>query len=105
MLKHPSAQEVIGHRESIFTRHGIPAQVISNNGPQYSSDTFAEFAKEYQFQYLTSTSLYPQGNGEVERAVRTVKERLGEKNPYLALLSYPVTALAVGYSPSELLVS
>jgi transposase InsO family protein len=30
-----------------FSFHLIPAEVISDNGPQYSSREFQEFAKEY----------------------------------------------------------
>ena len=46
------------------------------------------------------------GNGEVERAVRTVKELLyAAQYPYSALRIYRSTPLANGYSPAELLMS
>ena len=44
------SDEVIVHTKSIFTRHGIPEIVVSNNGPQYSSEAFAKFARKYQTQ-------------------------------------------------------
>ena len=46
---------------------------MSDNGTQYSCDAFSEFAREYQFRHLTSSPLYPQSNGEAERAVKTIK--------------------------------
>ena len=49
-LKRTTAEEVIQHTKSIFTRHGIPESVISDNGPQYSADAYKQFAKEYRFQ-------------------------------------------------------
>ena len=37
---------VITHLKSIFARHGIPHTVVSDNGPQYSSSSFATFAEK-----------------------------------------------------------
>ena len=105
LLSRPTAAEVITHLKSIFARHGIPELVMSDNGPQYSCDAFSEFVREYQFRHLTSSPLYPQSNGEAERAVKTIKGLLKkESDPYLALLSYRATPLQTGYNPSELLM-
>ena len=35
---------IVKHMKSIFARHGIPQEVVSDNGPQYSSREFAQFA-------------------------------------------------------------
>ena len=48
-LNRATAEEVITHTKSIFARHGIPEVVISDNGPQYDSEAYATFAKDYQF--------------------------------------------------------
>ena len=40
---------VINHLKSIFARHGIPEVVRSDNGQQYSTNSFDRFAKEYGF--------------------------------------------------------
>ena len=105
LLSRPNVTEVITHLKSMFTRHGIPEIVVSDNGPQYSSEAFADFSKEYQFRHNTSSPGYPQSNGEAERAVKTIKGLLKKGNdPYMALLSYRATPLQIGYSPSELLM-
>ena len=91
--------------KSIFARHGIPEVVVSDNGPQYTSQAFEDFAKDYQFYHQTSSPYYPQSNGEAERAVKTIKELLKKGgDPYKALLAYRTTPTQTGYSPSELLM-
>ena len=37
----------IEHLKSIFAKHGIPQLVVSDNGPQYSSQEFSKFAESY----------------------------------------------------------
>ena len=101
-LTSTTSKDIINHLKSIFSRHGIPERLISDNGPQYSSREFAEFSRLYGFDHITSSPLYPQANGEVERAVSTVKSLIGKsEDPYLAMLATP---LEHGYSPAELLM-
>ena len=89
-----------------MARHGVPEPLVSDNGPQFSSKEFVLFAKDYGFSHVTSSPGHASGNGEVERAVRTVKELLyAAQDPYSDLLNYRSTPLANGYSPAELLMS
>ena len=105
-LHNMSSEEVVFHTRSVFAQHGIPEMVISDNGPQFASDTYARFAREYGFDHVTSSPHYPQCNGEAERAVQTVKSLLRKSgDPFLALLAYRATPLQCGYSPAELLMS
>ena len=101
-----TSSSTINHLKSIFARHGVPETVMSDNGPQYTAAVFKEFAKEYSFTHVTSSPKFPQSNGAVERAVKTVKGLLNKnEDPYLALISYRSTPLENGYSPAELLMS
>ncbi len=80
---------VINILKSIFARYGIPEIICSDNGPQYASQDFANFAESYGFQHLTSSPRYPQNNGQAERTVQTVKRLLKQaSDPYLVLLNY-----------------
>ena len=60
--------------KNVFSRHGIPEVVRSENGPQYSSQEFAAFSKAYSFKHITSSPLYPQSNGQVKRTVDSEKD-------------------------------
>ena len=89
---------VITQVKSAFARHGIPSEVISDNGPQYSSKEFESFAKSWEFKHTTTSPLNPQANGLVEKAVQTVKSLLTKakqdsRDPYLALLEYRNTPI------------
>ena len=104
-LKDQSSARVISVLKELFSTHGIPDIIVSDNGPQFSSDAFRLFTTEYDFVHVTSSPKYPRANGEVERAVRTVKALLRKnEDPYPALLAYRSTPLQNGFSPSELLM-
>ncbi|KAF7659393.1 hypothetical protein LDENG_00298800, partial [Lucifuga dentata] len=103
-LTSTTAAVVIEHLKSIFARHGIPAEVRTDNGPQFTADIFRQFASEWGFVHTTSSPRYPQSNGEAERAVRMVKTMLQKSSdPYLALMAYRAMPLTNGHSPAELL--
>ena len=59
-----SSNNVICHLKSQFAKYGIPDELISDYGPQYSSLAFREFSNNYGFAHTTSSPKYPQENGE-----------------------------------------
>ncbi|VDI07841.1 Hypothetical predicted protein [Mytilus galloprovincialis] len=100
---------VINKLKGTFSRLGIPETVVSDNGPQYSSQEFSEFANKWDFKHVTSSPHYPQSNGLAEKTVQTVKNMFNKckkdgKDPYVALLEYRTTPLDIGYTPSQLLM-
>ena len=104
-LSSTTSSSVIQHMKSILARHGIPETFVFDNGPQFSSMAFTQFALDYGFHHQTSSPNYPQSNGEAERAVQTVKSILNKvTDSYLGLLSYQATPLDNVYSPAELLM-
>ena len=89
----------------MFSRHGIPERVPSDNGPPFDSGEYAKFANDWGFSISTSSPKFPRSNGEVERAVQTAKAILKKgKDQAEALLAYRSTPLACGYSPAQLLM-
>ena len=101
-----SSEGTIAALKAIFARHAIPEIVRSDNGTQYSSDAFREFATVYGFCHLTSSPHYPKSNGLVERAVRSIKKLLRcSTDPQLALLAYRAIPLPwCRLSPAQLLM-
>ena len=68
-----TSKEVIGKLKAHLARHGIPDKVVSDNGPQFTSDAFQKFVDAYEFRHCTSSSDYPQCNGKVENVVKIAK--------------------------------
>ena len=71
---HVTAEEVIAQLRAHWPRE--LQFVISDNGPQFIADAFAQFAKEMTFLHIRIAPHRPQTNGIAERFVRTLKEWL-----------------------------
>ena len=108
-LEDTRSKTIIMHMKSAFARHGIPYEVRSENGPQYTSRDFKDFARKWSFKHTTSSPYNPQGNGLAEKTVQTLKRmlekaRIDGKDPYISLLEYRNTPTDVD-SPAKLLMS
>lgn len=89
---------VIEYNKSIFSGHGIPEIVTSDNGPKFSSKQFAEFAQHYNFQHITSKI-----TGKL-RVKQTIKSRFKKaEDPSMAMLTGQHHFNAKK-SPAELLI-
>ena len=95
---------VIAHLKTIFTRFGIPEVMVSDNGPQFACSETKTFAVSYNFEHITSSPRYPQGNDCLaERAVPIMKKMLTAKDDVdLCLLTTPMPWCR--HSPAELLM-
>ena len=83
--------------------------IDSDNGPEFSSHEFAEFAKQYGFKHITSSPRYPHSNGLAERAVQTAnilkKAKVEGKVFQLGLLAYRNTPIEeIGLSPAQMVM-
>ena len=98
-----NTSQTVSQLKNIFNRHGIPEILFTDNGPQFDSREFKTFSNDWHFEHITSSPKYPQSNGEVERAVQTMKMIMSKsRDKYLALLTYRDTPLHDGYSPAQL---
>ena len=98
---------------SMFAEHGIPAVLVSDNGPSLVSTEFKLFLKKKGIKHITSAPYHPASNGLAERAVRVFKEgikKMGEGSVETKvsrfLLKYRTTSqTTTGETPAELLMN
>lgn len=108
-LSSTKSDTIIAHCKSVFARHGIPFEFMSDNGI-FNSTAFSEFCKLWDIKQTTSSPEYAQSNGQVERSIQSHKKMLkkvleSNGDPYLALLEFRNTPLYYGfYSPAQLLM-
>lgn len=62
-----ATKQVISFLTSVFSRHGNPTTLVSDNGPQFASPEFAAFLKEKNIKYIRVSVYYPAANGAIER--------------------------------------
>ena len=95
--------------KELFTEHGIPEVIQTDNGPQFASHLFAEFTKDWNIDHTQSSPRNPRSNGQAESAVKIVKglltrAKFSGQDPYLALLAYRSTPVDAHLrSPAEML--
>ena len=70
------SKTVVAKTKAHFSRHGIPAQCHTDNGPQFIAQEYKSFSAQYGFCHTTSSPYHSQGNGRAEAAVKVCKTML-----------------------------
>ena len=84
-------------------------QAFSDNGPQFISQKYNIFQREWEFKRVPSSPRYPQANGLIESSVKTIKTKIkkcdGSRDAiFKGLLAIRNTPLQCGYSPAQLMM-
>ena len=97
----------------MFSVHGIPSVLRSDNGPPFTGEEFKKFMLENGINHRRITSLWPQANSEAENFMKPLTKAIRsahaegknwKKDLYLFLLNYRATPHSTtGFAPSELL--
>ena len=106
-------KKTIAELRRVFSIHGLPEQIVSDNGTQFTSEVFQQLIGENGIKHVRSTPHHPSTNGEAERFVQMLKNVMraakgdsGTIETKLArfLLVYRSTPnTTTGESPAELL--
>ena len=101
-------------RKDIFTRLGVPKYVLSDWGPQFTSEVFKELCDSSRVVHRLTTAYYPQTNmsERINRSLKsTIASYVGEKHkswdqfiPELRFALNSAVNEATGFTPAELLL-
>jgi transposase InsO family protein len=58
---------------TVSARNGLPEQLVSDNGPQFTAAEFQLFLKKNGVKHITSAPYHPATNGLAERFIQTLK--------------------------------
>ncbi|XP_041483470.1 uncharacterized protein LOC121430260 [Lytechinus variegatus] len=113
-MKNIEAVTIVDALVDIFSRIGVPQEILSDRGSQFTSGLFAEVTKLLSLRQLFTTPYHPAGNGLVERFNGTLKlmlRRMCAEKPtdwdrYLGALLFAyreAPQASLGFSPFELI--
>ncbi|GFW06537.1 uncharacterized protein K02A2.6 [Trichonephila clavipes] len=107
-LNSTTAQSVSLVMKSIYATHGIPEELVSDGGPPYNSNLM-NFFREWGIKHHVTLPHFSRADGQIERAVQTVKNSLTKaakerKDLYVVLLDYRIQPAKDMPSPAELLM-
>ena len=94
--------------KELFSTQGVPEILYTDNGPQFTAFSFADFCKERNVRHITSSPHYPQLNGFIESMVKIIKRTLRKAykdnmDPQMALLCLHTTPISNRLpSPNEM---
>lgn len=117
-MKTTTSAKTIDVLRPLFASQGLPEEVVSDNGPQFTSWEFKQFLRSNGIRQTLVPAYHPASNGAAEKSVQTVKvallkQVLGEGAQQVTmslqhrlanfLLMYRSTPHSVtGVSPAEL---
>ena len=59
--------------EDIFTRFGVPREIVTDQGSQFTSNLMEKLMEEYKIKHIKSTPYHPQANGQVESTNKVIE--------------------------------
>ncbi|XP_065182448.1 uncharacterized protein K02A2.6-like [Sycon ciliatum] len=108
-----TSASTIAKLRQTFATHGLPLQLVSDNGSVFTSDEFQRFCSANGIKHTRSSPYHPASNGLAERAIQTVKNALQksvgdsdlESRLYRFLFQYRLTPQSTtGQSPFQLMM-
>ena len=74
IVKSTTSTVIIKRMKTAFATHGIPEEIVTNNGPQFISTEFTSYLSSCGIKHRRVTPYWPQANLEVERFNRTIEK-------------------------------
>ncbi len=100
LMSSTTVSQTISVLRKMFATHGLPEQIVSDNGPQFVSSEFAEFMKQNGVKHVRSALYHPSTNGLAERFVQSMKQSLKATSKSGRTLSHRLCDFLLTYRTS-----
>ena len=84
-LRRATAATTIGALQKFFSNFGLPKELVSDNGPQFTAQTFSDFCKLNGIKHSLIPPYHPASNGAAERSVQVIKQGMRKMGSAMAL--------------------
>ena len=84
-LRSPTTSTTVDALRLFFASFGLPEEIVSDNGPQFTSQDFSHFCVNNGIKHTLTSPYHPATNGAAERAVQVVKQAVKKMNSELTL--------------------
>ena len=71
--------------QTFFANFGLPEEIVSDNGPQFTASDFAEYCRNKGIKHSRTPPYHPASNGAAERSVQVVKQAMRKMGTALPL--------------------
>ena len=75
-LDYTRSRDIIETVDKQFANFGVPEEVISDNGPQFTCADFLRLADTLGFRHETSSPGYPSSNSQAKWSIQTTKKTM-----------------------------
>jgi hypothetical protein len=99
-MKSTTTVKTIECLRDCFSRFGLPLVLVSDNGPQFTSQEFQTFMKCNGIKHKTSAPFKPSSNGQAERYVHTLKQSLRAMKDFPGNIYQKVSTFLIQYRKS-----
>ncbi|KFD61562.1 hypothetical protein M514_08460 [Trichuris suis] len=111
-MRSTTAGSTIRILRELFAIHGLPDSIVSDNGPQFTSEEFQVFCRDNFIPSIRVSPHHASSNGQAERMVQTTKDSLrkithgswGKRLTRFLLASHITPSTTTGLSLAELLM-
>ena len=84
-LHSATASSTIDALRLFFASFGLPKEIVSDNGPQFTAQDFGDFCRNNGIKHTLIPPYHPATNGAAERAVQVIKQAVKKMDSGLSL--------------------
>ena len=101
MMNSTTTGATIEVMRGLFSRYGIPLQIVSDNGPQFRSAEFQHFLKTNGVKHVRVAPYHAASNGAAERMVQSFKRSLSTSKSETSHLQRRIDSFLLAYRSTK----